>query len=287
MLVFSCVYSAQIFILFLPALARDERTNLLTVIVYCVLALVPALAFIFNRKRCIATLIQVGSIGTFVLPHCIAESEREEKTSMAVRILVIVFKLARMTNAFLADTSCFKLEHANGHYTNVLSEEEIAELGRIFNFYLDQDGDNTLSQTEFQSLMSHVGISMSIPEANGLFTALTNSIKSHDDEAGKTSGDAGISKDMFYQWYANQLGDSDDKKECAEFWFHLFDEDNSGDITVLEFVQQLDKLALGISHAEADELLEELDQDGNGVLCEEEFRDMIEHFYPIEFEEVQ
>lgn len=205
---------------------------------------------------------------------------------MAVRILVIVFKLARMTNQFLVDTYCFKLELVNGHYTNVLSEEEIAELGRIFHVYLDQDGDNMLSQTEFQSLMNQVGISMTTNEANDFIRALRYSIKSYDEEAGH-SGDAGISKELFYQWYANQLGDSDDKKECAKFWFHLFDEDNSGDITVLEFVQQLDKLALGISHAEADELLEELDQDGNGVLCEEEFRDMIEHFYPIEFEEVQ
>lgn len=283
MLVFNCIYSAQVTIMFIPALYRDENMHTVAFFVYCVLAFIPSLAFIFNRKRSIAVLIQVGSIGTFVLPQAIAESEREEKTSMAVRVLVILFKLARTAKRFLADPSVFKLDCTKGHFSNVLSSEEIAELGRIFRLYIDDGGDSFMTAEEFRSIISTVGVDMTEKEAHDLISTIVKSAES--DNARNTNGDEmGLSKDTFSQWYANQLGDREDKKECAKFLFNLFDDDNSGDITVFEFKQQLDQLTIGITHQEADELIKELDHDGNGVLCENEFVDMIEHFYPLEFD---
>ena len=40
----------------------------------------------------------------------------------------------------------------------------------------------------------------------------------------------------------------------------------------------------GLSVDEVNELIQVLDEDGNGVLCEKEFEDMVLHHYPPEFE---
>jgi len=286
MLVFSCMYTSQLVISFVPMLARSESTTTFALIVYCVFAFVPAIAFIFNKKRLIASLVQVGSIGPFVLPQAISDSEREEKTSMAVRVLVVYFKLAQMTTKFLANSSSFELDRADGHYTNHMSSEYIAELSRMYRLYFNDDGDGFLSRAEFQSLLSSVGITLANNDADELVKAIVKSAETEYVELMHTvDGVMGISTDVFLQWYANQLGDCRDKKECAAFLFKLFDDDNSGDITVLEFKQQLDKMDIGITHAEADELIQELDVDGNGVLCEDEFEELMEHFYPLEFSE--
>mmetsp|Transcript_27429 Transcript_27429/g.58946 ORF Transcript_27429/g.58946 Transcript_27429/m.58946 type:complete len:731 (+) Transcript_27429:224-2416(+) len=284
MLVFSCIYSAQLIILFVPMMAQDENTSAFSLIVYCVLASIPALAFIFNKKRLIATLIQVGTIGPFVLPQSISDSEREEQTSMTVRVLMLYFKLASMTKQFLADPSTFELARARSHYTNSLSSEEIAELGRMFRLFFDPDGDGSLTGKEFQSLMNTAGIMLADSEADQLIRAMVKSAESLIEVKDTEDGKMALSTHGFFQWYSDQLGDNDDKKECAQFLFSLFDDDNSGDITVMEFKQQLDKMAIGISQEEANELLQELDLDGNGVLSETEFEELIEHFYPVEFQ---
>ena len=41
MLLFSCIHSAQVSIVFLPMLARDESTTIFALIAYCVLAFIP------------------------------------------------------------------------------------------------------------------------------------------------------------------------------------------------------------------------------------------------------
>ena len=41
MLLFSCVHSAQVSIVFVPMLARDESTTIFALIAYCVLAFIP------------------------------------------------------------------------------------------------------------------------------------------------------------------------------------------------------------------------------------------------------
>lgn len=204
---------------------------------------------------------------------------------MAVRVLVIYYKLVRMTEKFLANSSTLELAPTGCHYTDALSLEETAELGRMFRLFFDLDGDGILTGSDFQSLMISAGITLTKSEADELIRAIVKSTESAYVEPQDTEGDKmELSTHAFFQWYANQLGDADDKKECAKFLFCLFDDDGSGDVTALEFKQTLDKLAIGISHEDADELLQELDEDGNGVLSEEEFADLIEHFYPVEFQ---
>mmetsp|Transcript_29943 Transcript_29943/g.55088 ORF Transcript_29943/g.55088 Transcript_29943/m.55088 type:complete len:218 (-) Transcript_29943:172-825(-) len=206
------------------------------------------------------------------------------KTSMTVRVLVLYFKLASMTKQFLADPSTFELARARSHYTNSLSSEEIAELGRMFRLFFDLDSDGFLTGKEFQGLMNTAGIMLADSEADQLIRAMVKSAESLIEVKDTEDGKMALSTHGFFQWYSDQLGDNDDKKECAQFLFSLFDDDNSGDITVMEFKQQLDKMAIGISQEEANELLQELDLDGNGVLSETEFEELIEHFYPVEFQ---
>lgn len=307
-LLFSCVYTAQFCIVFVPTVWNDEETTFLGFAVYAMLSLIPTLSFIFNQKRLISVLIQVGSVGSFQLPQAIAHAEKEEKTSMAVRVLVMVFKVSKMANEFLANPNSYKLKtNYNGHYMTVFSAEEIAELGRIFTMFFDPDNDGTMSGEEFRSLMALVGIPMGSCAANKLvgiiarsfnFEGYTNVVLESDlENMGLEKNEpckrneisrAGfyepneLSREGFFQWYANQLSDFHDERECAEFVFKLFDDDGSGDITVFEFRQCLEMLNIGISPAEADSILQELDEDGNGALSMEEFEDLFERFYPAE-----
>ena len=154
-------------------------------------------------------------------------------------------------------------------------------MGRIFSTFLDHNDDGELSEVEFQNILSTVEVVMTREEACMLIKVIVNANKSDEIDE-----EPGFTKEVFFQWYANQLNKENDKQKCAAFLFSVFDTDKSGDITVLEFKQQLDKLALGVTQEEANELIAELDQDGNGVLCELEFEEMIERFWPLEYEEL-
>lgn len=192
-----------------------------------------------------------------------------EQISMAMRVLVIFYKFAQMTKRFLANKSSLQLGRGDGHYTEVLSSEEIAELSRIFRSFFNH------------RLMGSIGITISDDKSHELVKVVLESVSSGHTKDGNAIPI--LSNDAFFQWYANRLSNISDKRNCAEFLFSLFDEDNSGDITMLEFKQQLDNLAIGITHEEAQEMIQELDSDGNGVLCRKEFEEMLEHFYPPEF----
>ena len=214
------------------------------------------------------------------------------QTAMIVRVLVIFYKLTRTAKEFLADPSSFDLYASHGHYTNVFSFEEITGLGNVFNTYLDRNSDGIVSSEQLHTLMNTLGVNMTQEEADSLAKAIIEAEASfetaqRDDIKSKrtAAGKLGLTREVFFQWYASQLSHHNDKKECADYLFGMFDRDDSGDITVLEFKQSLDALAFGISHDESDELLEELDQDGNGVLCANEFEEMVEHFWPLEFKD--
>mmetsp|Transcript_6914 Transcript_6914/g.12306 ORF Transcript_6914/g.12306 Transcript_6914/m.12306 type:complete len:203 (+) Transcript_6914:64-672(+) len=198
---------------------------------------------------------------------------------MAVRVLVIYWQLARMTKQFLANPLSLELKSTNNHYTEILCEEETASMGRIYKLFFDQDGDGFVSGAEYCKIMSAVNITITEKEASELLLSIAKAV-------GDKDGELGLSMGGFFQWYANLslTQKADDKKQCADFLFGVFDDDNSGDITVLEFKQKLDNMDIGISHEEANQLIEEMDEDGNGVLCRDEFQDMVDHFYPLEFE---
>lgn len=66
------------------------------------------------------------------------------------------------------------------------SQEEIAELGRIFTSFFDHSGKGYLSEVEFQKLMGNMGIEMSEQEAHGLVLAIGKSVEDdigHGSEA--------------------------------------------------------------------------------------------------------
>ena len=189
------------------------------------------------------------------------------------------YKLACTAQEFLDAPHLFKMDCDYGNYSNVFSFEETAELGRIFSQFFDMD--TKLKGAELQSMMSTVGIIMTQEESREFAQAMAGAVN-----IDKIDNERVLSNEAFFQWYANQLGKHNDTKKCGKFFFDLFDDDDSGDITVLEFKQQLGTLKLGITHAEANEMIEELDQDGNGVLSEDEFEEMIKNYWPLESEEL-
>ena len=133
---------------------------------------------------------------------------------MLVRVLVVYFKLTQLTKKFLANSLLFELDHADGHYTNHMSSEYIAELSRMYRLYFNDDGDGFLSRAEFQSLLSSVGITLANNDADELVKADVKSVDTEYIELMHTvDGVMGISIDVFLQWYANQLDDCRDKKE--------------------------------------------------------------------------
>eukprot|EP00957_Ditylum_brightwellii_P119938 9153258-Ditylum_brightwellii.AAC.1 len=71
----------------------------------------------------------------------------------------------------------------------------------------------------------------------------------------------------------------------AEELFLLFDVNGSGDVTIGEFKTSLDAFNMAFTVDEIGELVMELDEDGNGMIGEEEFSDLLQKFYPNEIKE--
>jgi Ca2+-binding EF-hand superfamily protein len=65
-------------------------------------------------------------------------------------------------------------------------------------------------------------------------------------------------------------------KELARSIFAIFDEDNSGEVTVGEFSEALNKMNSGLTIEEIAAIVADFDEDGSGSISLAEFEDVIE-----------
>jgi Ca2+-binding EF-hand superfamily protein len=235
-------------------------------ILYVILATLPALFIIRNKKHLIATLTPVCCLGVYRRPQVIANVIREEKTARAVRAFIVVFKLRR----FAMQAACAKLKKLSIHYNDYFDKFEVSEVGQTFDEF-DVDGTGTITPDEFQQVMERMGASLTHDQ-------LSNLIQNLDKDC---SG--GVSREEFIQWYADHCHEDNlDEHELATFMFKAFDTDNDGEISVSEFKKRLESRTTQFTLDEVGGLVNELDENNCGKVCIEEFEHLLHKYYPKE-----
>lgn len=184
---------------------------------YVVLSVLPILATIFQAQNLVATLSQVCCLGSYRRPNVIAAVLRENKTRAVIRSFLCIYKMRRFA-ALASQTS------SGPRPSVLLSDVEQEEVYKTFDAF-DLDGDGTITLDEIQQLMSSLGAPMSETD----LTAVLNRL---DDD-----GDNMITRDEFLHWYSQTMVEHDDLSEAqqAAFLFSLFDNNESGEITIGEF----------------------------------------------------
>lgn len=265
-LVFVGVYVAMLILTYWPIIYHNS--SIFFFILFVVLSIVPALALVMNKKRLVATITKVGSVGVMRKHPAVARTIREEKTARAVRALIFLYKVNR-----LSAQEHTQKKSTGVHYRQSLNKVEIDDVSKTFDTF-DESGDGEISHDEFEALMTRfVGNAVNTDSVKQIIHLL--------DE----DGDGGISKEEFLQWYADNMGDDGlSVHEKAHYLFGMFDKEGDGQISIGEFKDALDALNLGFTIDEIGEIVRELDEDGDGVVSQEEFAELIEEYYPKELE---
>lgn len=240
---------------------------------YVVLATLPILNIAVNKRRLVSLLTCVCSLGFYRRPQVIANVIREEKTAQGIRTFIVVYKLRRF--AMQAGTKQPHDPHHNGsrvHYSAVFDQHEINEVGRTFDEF-DIDGSGSITIDEFEQLMTKLGANLTREQLQHMVDRLDT------DKSG------GVDKDEFIQWYADRARDDDiSEEEFAKFMFRVFDDNDSGELTIGEFKKKLDHVSNRFTMDEIGMLVNELDTNNGGTICEEEFEHLIHKYYPKELE---
>ena len=135
----------------------------------------------------------------------------------------------------------------------IINETEVEKLWQAFSVF-DVDGSGAISASELQEVMESLG-------QNPSSTELREMIKEVDlDHSGS------IDFDEFKALMISRQGDSKSRLKLA---FQVFDQDNSGQITVEEMRGIMNKFEL--TDAELDAMVKEVDVDGDGAIDFEEF----------------
>lgn len=261
-LVFTGVYVGLLVVVFYPIILDENGSAML--LLYMLLTLLPSAGMIWNKKHMVSCTSQVCSVGAYRRPQLVANVLREEKIERVVRAFIVLYKMHRA--AMDVSNQPKNLTNQKLHYSESLDSLQVAEVEKTFHMF-DHSGDGNISIEEFDSIMRSLGVQMSPERLNNMIAVLD------------VDGDGEVSKEEFLQWYADEMGEDDlTNKERALYLFKIFDQDDSGEITLTEFKTTLDAFNLGFTVDEIGDIVRELDEDGDGVIGLHEFEQLLEKY---------
>lgn len=265
-MLFTGIYVGLLVLAFIPAIL--EESNLAKTVSFCLLAFIPAICIMYNKKRLVATLAQVCSIGSYRKLQIVNDVKRQQKTFDVVRTLIVIYHMHCLN--VQNDSKPIRLLEESER--SKLSNSERARVNKMFDIF-DADGNGDISLDELKDLLAHLGISNS-PETLGRIGAIL------DDD-----GDGSISRDEFVQWYASIVGEEISTDDLARQMFSNFDIYNHGEITLGEFKQRIDAVSMGgLTLDEIGAMVHELDRDRNGTISFVEFKAFLVRYMPEEMQ---
>jgi len=137
------------------------------------------------------------------------------------------------------------------------TEEQIEELREAFKIF-DKDGDGTISVDEIKSIMTSRNEKLSDEEIKKLMSKVD------------TDGSGLLEFDEFVQLMAMQSANVTREDELRAAFQH-FDVDGSGKITREELGQVMREMGQKLSDAELKDIIDAVDQDGDGQIDFAEF----------------
>ncbi|KAK2955853.1 putative Calmodulin [Blattamonas nauphoetae] len=154
----------------------------------------------------------------------------------------------------------------NGEGNHVdLSEQEINELKEAFMLF-DKDGSGEIDEGELKTVMNDcMGMKMTDEEVKLMLEEID------------TNHNGLIDFNEFLVMMGNNWSGTADTEEDVISAFHAFDTDGSGSISTEEFRFFFSKLNWNLSDEDIDEMIAEIDQNGDGSIDYKEFAEMIFH----------
>jgi centrin-1 len=135
-----------------------------------------------------------------------------------------------------------------------LSQEEIEELQEAFNLF-DTDGSGTIDASELKAAMESLGYK----QKNKMVYQMIENMKQKS-----------IDFDQFLDMMTARISDGDNRDDILKV-FRLFDDDDSGAITLNDLLRVARELGETMTQAELKEMIDRADLDGDGVISPEEF----------------
>jgi len=148
--------------------------------------------------------------------------------------------------------------------TNTNHRHQLMAVAKIFDNF-DKSGDGSIDTSELHTIFQSIGQPITTESMNAIMHLLDQ------------NGDDLISKDEFINFYYKYIIINDNTTTIdtiAKQLFALFDLDQSGEITLSEFVSVMEGLNVDFTMDEISELINELGSD-DGTISEKEFRKLL------------
>lgn len=138
-----------------------------------------------------------------------------------------------------------------------LSDEEVEEIREAFNLF-DADGSGTIDTAELMTAMKSLGFD----GKNHIVHQMIGDID--------TDGTGEIEFDQFLNLMTARMSDKDSKEDIQKV-FNLFDDDNTGYISLQNLKRVAKELGETLSDEELLEMIERADTDKDGQISPDEF----------------
>ncbi|XP_019493370.1 PREDICTED: calmodulin-like [Hipposideros armiger] len=142
-----------------------------------------------------------------------------------------------------------------------LTEEQVAEFKEVFSMF-DKDGDGTITTKEFGTVMRSLGKNPTEAELQ----AMINEVDA--------DGNGTIDFPEFLTMMARKMKDTSNIEEIRAA-FRVFDKDGNGLISAAELRYVMMNFGEKLTEEEVDEMIREVDIDGDGQIKYEEFVQMM------------
>lgn len=139
-----------------------------------------------------------------------------------------------------------------------LDDESLEEVREAFNLF-DTDGKAVIDVRELKAAFRALGFQVKKAEIKQMFVDMD-----------KDLGSATITFDEFVEMVSPRMLSRDSREEILKV-FALFDDDNTGAISFKNLKRVANELGENLTDEELQEMIDEADRDGDGVINEEEF----------------
>ncbi|XP_012639637.1 centrin-4 [Microcebus murinus] len=163
----------------------------------------------------------------------------------------------------MASNQCLNSEQWKKRTAKIeLNETQKQEIKEAFDLF-DVDGSGTINVKELKIAMQALGFLPKKEEIKKLIAEI-------DKE-----GIGTISFEDFFAIMSVKMSEKDEKEEILKA-FKLFDDDDTGGITLNNIKRVAKELGENLTDGELQEMLDEADRDGDGEINEEEFLRMMQ-----------
>lgn len=139
-----------------------------------------------------------------------------------------------------------------------LDDEAMEEIKEAFNLF-DTEGKGAIDVRELKAAFRALGFQIKKSEIRQLFIDLEKDLSS-----------ATVTFDEFIEMVTPRMLNRDSREEIMKV-FALFDDDNSGAISFKNLKRVAAELGENLTDEELQEMIDEADRDGDGVINDEEF----------------